>query len=127
MANTRGLIIFGVRDQTCELVGIDPGEVKAEQYAQPPAPDRGLLTGRGAPQRRAAGMPAGPCTRRGCAPRSTPIGSSCRSRSATDLAASGGRRTRRAGRHATAMVTTARAVRRAGPGPTSTPVARSGK
>ncbi|MFD4953456.1 helix-turn-helix domain-containing protein [Streptomyces sp. NPDC058451] len=35
MANTRGgLIIFGVRDATCELVGIDPDEVKIEQYAQ---------------------------------------------------------------------------------------------
>ncbi|MFI2764754.1 helix-turn-helix domain-containing protein [Streptomyces echinatus] len=35
MANTRGgLIIFGVRDTTCELVGIDPGEVNIEQYAQ---------------------------------------------------------------------------------------------
>ncbi|AEY86856.1 hypothetical protein SHJG_1580 [Streptomyces hygroscopicus subsp. jinggangensis 5008] len=35
MANTRGgLIIFGVRDTTCELVGIDPDEVNIEQYAQ---------------------------------------------------------------------------------------------
>ncbi|ATW46664.1 AlbA family DNA-binding domain-containing protein [Streptomyces peucetius] len=35
MANTRGgLIIFGVRDTTCELVGIDPGEVNTDQYAQ---------------------------------------------------------------------------------------------
>jgi hypothetical protein len=35
MANTRGgLIVFGVRDATCELVGIDPAEVKTEQYAQ---------------------------------------------------------------------------------------------
>jgi hypothetical protein len=35
MANTRGgLIIFGVRDATCELVGIDPDEVNIEQYAQ---------------------------------------------------------------------------------------------
>ncbi len=35
MANTRGgLIIFGVRDTTCELVGIDPGDVNVEQYAQ---------------------------------------------------------------------------------------------
>ncbi|MFD4413492.1 helix-turn-helix domain-containing protein [Streptomyces sp. NPDC058476] len=35
MANTRGgLIIFGVRDTTCELVGINPGEVNIEQYAQ---------------------------------------------------------------------------------------------
>ncbi|MET8816453.1 ATP-binding protein [Streptomyces sp. NPDC004549] len=35
MANTRGgLVIFGVRDTTCELVGIDPDEVKADQYAQ---------------------------------------------------------------------------------------------
>ncbi|MEU5709875.1 AlbA family DNA-binding domain-containing protein [Streptomyces flaveolus] len=35
MANTRGgLIIFGVRDASCELVGIDPDEVNIEQYAQ---------------------------------------------------------------------------------------------
>jgi hypothetical protein len=35
MANTRGgLIIFGVQDTTCELTGIDPAEVKPEQYAQ---------------------------------------------------------------------------------------------
>ncbi|GAA4339570.1 hypothetical protein GCM10023086_74660 [Streptomyces venetus] len=35
MANTLGgLIIFGVRDATCELAGIDPGEVNTEQYAQ---------------------------------------------------------------------------------------------
>ena len=35
MANTRGgLIIFGVRDTTCELVSIDPGDVNVEQYAQ---------------------------------------------------------------------------------------------
>lgn len=35
MANTRGgLIIFGVRDATCELVGIDPDEVNIEQYGQ---------------------------------------------------------------------------------------------
>jgi len=35
MANTRGgLIVFGVRDATCELVGIDPDEVNIEQYAQ---------------------------------------------------------------------------------------------
>ncbi|WP_329182832.1 ATP-binding protein [Actinacidiphila glaucinigra] len=35
MANTRGgLIIFGVRDTTCELVGIDLDEVNIEQYAQ---------------------------------------------------------------------------------------------
>ncbi|MGV9565072.1 AlbA family DNA-binding domain-containing protein [Streptomyces sp. NPDC003480] len=35
MANTRGgLIIFGVRDTTCELVGIDPDTVNIEEYAQ---------------------------------------------------------------------------------------------
>ncbi|RMB83724.1 helix-turn-helix domain-containing protein [Streptomyces shenzhenensis] len=35
MANTRGgLIIFGVRDTTCELTAIDPDEVNTEQYAQ---------------------------------------------------------------------------------------------
>ncbi|MER5382227.1 ATP-binding protein [Streptomyces sp. NPDC002688] len=35
MANTRsGLIIFGVRDATCGLVGIDLGEVNTDQYAQ---------------------------------------------------------------------------------------------
>ncbi|MCX4538976.1 ATP-binding protein (plasmid) [Streptomyces sp. NBC_00841] len=35
MANTRGgLLIFGVRDKTTELVGIDPGEVNVQQYAQ---------------------------------------------------------------------------------------------
>lgn len=35
MANTRGgLIIFGVRDTTCELVGIDPDEANTDQYAQ---------------------------------------------------------------------------------------------
>ncbi|MFF0386941.1 helix-turn-helix domain-containing protein [Streptomyces sp. NPDC004286] len=35
MANTRGgLLIFGVRDTTCDLVGIDPDEVNIEQYAQ---------------------------------------------------------------------------------------------
>ncbi|MER6345226.1 AlbA family DNA-binding domain-containing protein [Streptomyces sp. NPDC001595] len=35
MANTRGgLIIFGVRDTTCELVGITPGDVNTEQYAR---------------------------------------------------------------------------------------------
>ncbi|MGW5091495.1 AlbA family DNA-binding domain-containing protein [Streptomyces coelicoflavus] len=35
MANTRGgLIVFGVQDTTCELTGIDPAEVKPEQYAQ---------------------------------------------------------------------------------------------
>ncbi|MEW2570160.1 ATP-binding protein [Streptomyces sp. NPDC047070] len=35
MANTRGgLIIFGVRDTTCELTGIDPAQANTEQYAQ---------------------------------------------------------------------------------------------
>ncbi|MDX3697254.1 putative DNA binding domain-containing protein [Streptomyces europaeiscabiei] len=35
MANTRGgLIIYGVQDKTCELVGINPGDVSTEQYAQ---------------------------------------------------------------------------------------------
>ncbi|WP_345964698.1 ATP-binding protein [Streptomyces sp. BRB040] len=35
MANTRGgLIIFVAQDTTCELTGIDPAEVKPEQYAQ---------------------------------------------------------------------------------------------
>ncbi|MFE4960748.1 helix-turn-helix domain-containing protein [Streptomyces sp. NPDC056653] len=35
MANTRGgLIIFGVRDKTTELVGIDPDDVNVQQYAQ---------------------------------------------------------------------------------------------
>ncbi|MEV0695488.1 ATP-binding protein [Streptomyces sp. NPDC050388] len=35
MANTRGgLISFGVRDTTCELVGIDPDEANTEQYGQ---------------------------------------------------------------------------------------------
>ncbi|MEU3297907.1 ATP-binding protein [Streptomyces longwoodensis] len=35
MANTRGgLIIFGVRDATFELVGIDPDKANIEQYAQ---------------------------------------------------------------------------------------------
>ncbi|MFE7327942.1 helix-turn-helix domain-containing protein [Streptomyces sp. NPDC057565] len=35
MANTRGgLLVFGVRDKTTELVGIDPGEVNVQQYAQ---------------------------------------------------------------------------------------------
>jgi hypothetical protein len=35
MANTRGgLIIFGVRDTTCELTGIDLREANTEQYAQ---------------------------------------------------------------------------------------------
>lgn len=35
MANTRGgLIIFGVRDTTCELTGINPDEANTDQYAQ---------------------------------------------------------------------------------------------
>ncbi|MEU3099940.1 ATP-binding protein [Streptomyces sp. NPDC006967] len=35
MANTRGgLIVFGVRDTTCELVRIDPDGANIEQYAQ---------------------------------------------------------------------------------------------
>jgi hypothetical protein len=35
MANTRGgLLIYGVQDKTTQLVGIDPGEVNAQQYAQ---------------------------------------------------------------------------------------------
>ncbi|MEU9062452.1 ATP-binding protein [Streptomyces sp. NPDC048430] len=35
MANTRGgLLIFGVRDKTCELVGIDPEQVNDQQYLQ---------------------------------------------------------------------------------------------
>ncbi|MER5466873.1 ATP-binding protein [Streptomyces sp. NPDC002668] len=35
MANTRGgLLIFGVRDKTTDLVGIDPDEVNVQQYAQ---------------------------------------------------------------------------------------------
>lgn len=35
MANTRGgLIIFGVRDKTCELVGIDPEQANIQQYHQ---------------------------------------------------------------------------------------------
>ncbi|XKK60589.1 ATP-binding protein [Streptomyces sp. ARC32] len=35
MANPRGgLIVFGVRDTTCELVGIDPDEANTDQYAQ---------------------------------------------------------------------------------------------
>ncbi|MEU6118259.1 ATP-binding protein [Streptomyces sp. NPDC047117] len=35
MANTRGgLIIYGVRDKTCDLVGIDPDEANPDQYAQ---------------------------------------------------------------------------------------------
>ncbi|MFQ6146786.1 helix-turn-helix domain-containing protein [Streptomyces seoulensis] len=35
MANTRGgLLIYGVTDKTTQLVGIDPGKVNAQQYAQ---------------------------------------------------------------------------------------------
>lgn len=35
MANTRGgMIIYGVQDRTCEPVGINPGDVNTEQYAQ---------------------------------------------------------------------------------------------
>ncbi|MFE3906320.1 helix-turn-helix domain-containing protein [Streptomyces sp. NPDC059153] len=35
MANTRGgLLIFGVRDKTCDLVGIDPEQVNVQQYSQ---------------------------------------------------------------------------------------------
>ncbi|MCL7382525.1 ATP-binding protein [Streptomyces sp. 35G-GA-8] len=35
MANPRcGLLIFGVRDKTCELVGIDPEQVNDQQYSQ---------------------------------------------------------------------------------------------
>jgi predicted HTH transcriptional regulator len=35
MANTRGgLLVFGVRDKTTELVGIDLDEVNTQQYAQ---------------------------------------------------------------------------------------------
>ncbi|MFB8027251.1 MULTISPECIES: helix-turn-helix domain-containing protein [unclassified Streptomyces] len=35
MANTRGgLIIFGVRDKTCELVGINPDQANIQQYHQ---------------------------------------------------------------------------------------------
>ncbi len=35
MANTRGgLLIFGVRDKTCHLTGIDPGQANPQQYHQ---------------------------------------------------------------------------------------------
>ncbi|MDX3130090.1 ATP-binding protein [Streptomyces europaeiscabiei] len=35
MANTHGgLIIYGVQDKTCELVGVNPRDVNTEQYAQ---------------------------------------------------------------------------------------------
>ncbi|MFJ4577354.1 RNA-binding domain-containing protein [Streptomyces sp. NPDC088846] len=35
MADTRGgLLIFGVRDKTCDLVGIDPEQVNDQQYSQ---------------------------------------------------------------------------------------------
>ncbi|MEV6476994.1 ATP-binding protein [Streptomyces sp. NPDC051657] len=35
MANTRGgLLIFGVRDKTCDLTGIDPGHASPQQYHQ---------------------------------------------------------------------------------------------
>ncbi|MFD7676164.1 AlbA family DNA-binding domain-containing protein [Streptomyces anulatus] len=35
MANTRGgLLIFGVRDKTCDLTGIDPGQASPQQYHQ---------------------------------------------------------------------------------------------